>query len=91
VEVGIAAVLLMVGVGSAVRSLRETTAGGSAVDRLLVAIHDAAKAGFWLSAAAVFAGYAFLEEPQRIQVFVLVPVAMAGLRLVTAYLLSRSS
>ncbi len=57
---------------------------------MLIAVHDAAKAGFWLSLGGFFLGYGVSAEPQAFRWFAMVPVGMAGLRLITATLLARS-
>lgn len=57
--------------------------------RVLVALHDAARAGFWLALAALMVGFALVEDPNEFRWFALVPIGMAGIRLVTAARLSR--
>jgi hypothetical protein len=89
-ELVLAGLFLMFGLISAVNSLREARPIDDPRVRFLVAVHDSAKAGFWLALAAFFLGFALIEEPQAFRWFALLPVAMAGLRLVTAALLSRS-
>lgn len=90
VEMVLAALFLLAGVRSAVVSLGETAPEEGTRARLLVALHDAAKAGFWLALGGFFLGYGLLDEPQRFRWFALVPLFMAGLRLAAAALLSRS-
>ncbi|HYH28621.1 MAG TPA: hypothetical protein VEA19_07600, partial [Actinomycetota bacterium] len=58
-------------------------------DRALLALHEAAKAGFWLSLGAFFVGAAILDDAEGLRWFLLVPISMAGLRLVAATFLSR--
>jgi hypothetical protein len=90
-EMVAAGVFLLVGLLSAIGSLRSPTAvGESGRDRFLIALHDAAKAGFWLALGGFFLGFGLLDEPQGFRWFALVPVGMAGLRLVAAALLARS-
>jgi hypothetical protein len=89
-ELVLAGVLILVGLGSASRSLRETSGEGTGRERFLVAVQDSARAGFWLSAGGVFLGYALLGDPSGFRWAVMIPIGMAGLRLVAAYLLARS-
>lgn len=89
VEVVVGSLFLLVGLRSSLRSLRSTDTAESAGTRALVAVHDAAKAGFWLALGGLFIGFATLDEPESFRWFVLVPIAMAGIRLVAAATLSR--
>jgi hypothetical protein len=88
-EILIAVPLLLIGIGSAVRSLAEPFSAESGRSRFLVAVHDAAKAGFWLTLGGFFLIYGLVEEPFGWRWFALVPLAMAGLRLFTATILAR--
>jgi hypothetical protein len=76
-------------VRSALTSIRQVSSDEAGRIRALIALHEAAKAGFWLALGAFFLGYATVAEPQEFRWFVLVPIAMAGLRLVVATLLAR--
>lgn len=87
-ELSVAALCLLVGARAAVATLRHPAVADSGGERFLIALHEAARAGFWLALAAFFLGYAVLEEPQGWRLFILVPIGMAGLRLVTATLLT---
>lgn len=75
---------------SAAGALREPIEVDTGRDRLLVAVHEAARAGFWFALAGVFAALSLLEDAYRFRWLVMLPIAMAGLRLVAAALLSRS-
>jgi hypothetical protein len=85
-----AAVLILVGFWVAYWSLKEPMDVRSAKERFLVAVHEAAKAGYWLALGAWFLGLALLEEPQTWRWFILVPIGMAGLWLATRVLLGMS-
>lgn len=58
-------------------------------DRFLIAMHDAARAGFWLSIAGLFAGFALIDDPASFRWFAVVPILMAGMRLLAATFLAR--
>jgi hypothetical protein len=72
-----------------VRSLQDIGTEESARVRTLIALHEAAKAGFWLALGAFFVGYAVVREPQEFRWFVMIPIAAAAIRLITATLLAR--
>ena len=78
------------GVVSAVRSLREPVALDDPRSRLLLAVHDAGKALFWLSLGAFFVVYELADEPQDVRWLALIPVGMAALRLISAAFLGAS-
>jgi hypothetical protein len=80
----------LVGISAAATSLRETAPERSARVRFLVAVHDAAKAGFWLALGAVLVVLSLVENPYPYRWLGLVPISLAGLRLAAAYRLSRS-
>jgi hypothetical protein len=88
-ELVLAGIFGVIGLRSAMASLRETETGRSLRNRALVALHDAAKAGFWLALGAFFLGFGLLDEPQGFRWFALVPIGMAGIRLAAAAVLSR--
>jgi hypothetical protein len=89
-ELVLAALFLLFGVVSGINSLRDAQPVDEPRLRFLVAVHDAAKAGFWLALAGFFLGFALIKEPFGFRWFALMPILMAGLRLATAALLSRS-
>ena len=61
----------------------------SGADRLLVAVHDASRAGFWLALSAAFVGFNLVENAFEFRWFVMVPIGMAALRLLSSVGLSR--
>src|SRR5688572_26332785 len=58
VELAAGGLLLLIGVRSAVSSIREVAPDEPGRVRALIALHEAAKAGFWLALGAFFLGYA---------------------------------
>ena len=88
-EYVLAGVLFFFGAVSATRSLRdpiEEEQGG----RVLIAIHDAAKALFWFSLGGFFLAYRLTDGAPEVRWLALVPIGMAGLRLLAASRLSRT-
>lgn len=89
-EVVVAGLFLLTAVRVGVRTLRDTPASETGKERALVALHDAARIGFWVALGGFFLGYGLLDEPQGFRWFAMVPIGMAGLRLAAAALLSRT-
>ncbi|MGH2709911.1 MAG: hypothetical protein ACRDH9_01745 [Actinomycetota bacterium] len=90
IEYTAAGVLFLFGAISATRSIREPSADEDGGDRFLFAVHDAAKALFWFSLGGFFLAYRVTEGAAVARWVLLVPIAMAGIRLLAAQLLSRS-
>lgn len=89
VEVALGSVLVLVGLRAAALAFGRVQ-GERGGTRVWVALHETARAGFWLSLGAFFIGYALLPDLDDFRWFVLLPIALAGLRLVAATLLGRS-
>jgi hypothetical protein len=89
-ELVVAVVLILVGLWVAYWSLKEPMEVRSGKERFLVAVHEAAKAGYWLALGAWFLGLALIEEPQTWRWFILVPIGMASLWLVARTFLGMS-
>ena len=87
----IGGLLVVVGLVSGIRSVATPAAAESGRDRFLLALHDAAKAGFWLALGAAFLGLSLLEPAGEYRWLVVIPIGMAGLRLMAATLLARGS
>lgn len=88
-EILVAILLLLIGLGSAWRSLADPVPATDAGSRFLIAVHQASKAGFWFAFGGFFLAYGLLEEPGGLRWLALVPVGMAVLRLGSALLLAR--
>jgi hypothetical protein len=86
----VAGVLFLFGILSALRSLTEPPGPADVGSRLLIAVHDAAKAGFWMAFAAAFLAFGLLEEAFLGRLLVVVGLALAAVRLVMATLLARN-
>ncbi len=85
-----AGALFLIGVGSAARSFGHARPEDPPRVRLLILLHDAARAGFWFGLALLFLGYALLERPKDATWVLVLPLAFAGIRLLTARALVRS-
>jgi hypothetical protein len=90
VELVLAGLFLLFGLVSGFNSLRDVEPVEEVRIRFLIALHDTAKAGFWLSLGGYFLGLALIGDPRAFRWFVLMPIVMAGLRLATAAFLARS-
>jgi len=89
-EYVVGGLLILFGLVSAVRSLVSPATADERRIRLLIAIHDAAKAMFWISLGGFFVLYAAAEEQEVVRWLVLVPIGMAAIRLLSASVLSRT-
>lgn len=89
VEWGLAGLALLLGIRAVLTPVRFEEGPPSAVDRLWVAVYEAARAGFWFALAGLFLGFALIEEPQGFSLLAVVPVILAGLRMLAAVRLSR--
>jgi len=91
VGLAIGGVLVVVGLVSGIRSAAAPVEAGSGRDRFLVALHDAARAGFWLGLGTAFFGLSVLEPARDYRWLVMLPIGMAALRLVAGMLLARGA
>jgi hypothetical protein len=89
-EYVVGGLLILFGLVSAARSLSSPATAKERRIRLLIAVHDAAKAMFWISLGGWFVLYATAEEQEVVRWLVLVPIGMAAIRLLTASVLSRT-
>jgi hypothetical protein len=87
----IAGVLVGFGVRSAMKWLRVDVSVRSASERVLFVANITARIGLWFAFAGFFVGWALVDNPDAFGVYVLVPIVLAGIQLVTGVLLSRES
>ena len=90
VELVVAGILALAGIRSLVRWLGRDFDASSATEQVLYALHATSRVGGWLALAGFFAGYALVSDPMRFGWYILVPIALAGIQLLTGLLLSRS-
>ena len=87
VELVAAGVFVALGIRSLLRWLRSGYRPEGPGERVLYALHVTARVGMWFAFAGFFAGYALVDEPQSFRAYVLVPLALAAIQLLTAVLL----
>jgi hypothetical protein len=90
IEYILAGLLFAFGVVSATRSVREPSMDEEGSNRVLFAVHDAAKALFWFSLGGFFLAYGVTDRAPEVRWLALVPIGMAGLRLIAASMIARS-
>jgi hypothetical protein len=56
----------------------------NARESVLYALHVTARVGLWFAFAGFFVGYALVDEPQSLRWYVLVPLGLAAIQLLTA-------
>lgn len=88
-EWGLAGLAFVLGVRAAFTPVRFEEGAPSARDRLMIALYEAARAGFWFALAGLFLGFALLEDTSSFRVLAIVPVILAGVRMLAAVRLSR--
>ena len=84
VELVVAAVLAALGLRSLIRWLRIGFRPASAGEAVLYALHATARVAMWFAFAGFFAGYALVDEPQTFRVYIMVPLGLAAIQLLTA-------
>jgi len=88
-EWGVAAVAFVLGVRAVLTPVRFEEGPLPGRDRMLVALYEASRAAFWFSLAGLFAGFALVEDPDSFRVFAVVPILLAGMRMLAAARLAR--
>jgi len=91
-ELVIGGVLAALGVRSLVKWMRTEFEAESFGDHALYLLHTSARVGLWFAFAGFFIGLALVDETARfIRWYMFVPIGLAGVQLMTAVFLSRSS
>jgi hypothetical protein len=88
-EIVIGAVLVLIGLWSMVKWMRTEFAAESMRDRVLYVAHVTSRVGLWFGFAAFFFGLALVDEPSGFTWFLVVPLALAGVQLITGVALGQ--
>jgi len=83
-ELVVGTALALLGLRSLARWLRVEFVADSWREQVLYSLHVATRVGLWFAFAGFFFGLALVDRPQHFTWYLLVPLAMAGLQLVTA-------
>jgi hypothetical protein len=94
----LAGLLTLLGLRSLVYWLRRPIHGGSLLDHVLFSLFVTGRVALWFTVAGIFAisaviggsGKGFLDEFEPLRWYILVPLALAAVQLVTGFLLGRS-
>jgi hypothetical protein len=89
-EIVAGCLLTAAGVFSLIRCLRRPYVPASPGEHVLYLLHLTARIGLWFAFAALIFGYAFVDDTEAFRWFILVPIALAGIQLLTAVALDRS-
>jgi len=88
VEAVIAGLLALGGVRSLVHWLRRPFHPATEGERMLYVLNLTGRIGWWFALAAFFLAWAVVDEPQSAGWFLLLPIALAGVQLLTGFLLA---
>jgi hypothetical protein len=83
-ELVFAGILFLFGIRSLVKWLRVPYRPQTPGEGVLYALHATARVAMWLAFAGFFAGYALVDEPQAFRPYVMVPLGLAAIQLLTA-------
>jgi hypothetical protein len=86
----LASLLGLLGVRSAVRWSTVRFEAETLLEHVLYSVHVAARTSVWFALAGAFVGFAVLDEPERFQWYVFVPLGLAALQVLAAIALWRS-
>jgi len=90
-ELAIGAALAVMGLRSLWRWSRTPLDSSSPADHLLYALYVTGRVGLWFAFAAVFFGYAVIDDVGQFRWFVLIPIMLSAMQLVGGVLLGRPS
>ena len=83
-ELVVGTALALLWLRSLAKWLRVEFVADSWREQVLYSVHAATRVGLWFAFASFFLGLALVDQPRRFTWYLLVPLAMAGLQLVTA-------
>jgi len=87
-EAVIAGLLALGGVRSLVYWLRRPFHPATPGERMLYVLNLTGRVGWWFALAAFFLAWAVVDEPQSAGWFLLLPIVLAGVQLLTGFLLA---
>jgi hypothetical protein len=88
-ELVLAGLLILIGVRSLMKWLRVRFPARSTGEGFLYSLNVTARVGLWFAFAAFLLGEALVEKPDELRWFALVPIALAGVQLLTTLALGR--
>ena len=91
VEIAFGAVLALAGLRSLWKWSRTNLDSAAPFEHLLYALYVTGRVGLWFAFAAVFIGYAVIDDVERYRWFVLLPIFLSAMQLVGGVLLGRAS
>jgi hypothetical protein len=91
IELALGVIFGVLGFRSLWKWSRTPLDSASPSDHLLYALYVTGRVGLWFAFAAVFIGYALIEDLGRFRWFVLIPVCLSAMQLVGGVLLGRPS
>ena len=89
-ELILAAVFVVPGLFSLRKWLNVDFVAGSAGERLLYTLYATARVWMWFAFAGFFVGYAAVENPISMRWFIMAPIALAAIQLLSGLFLGRS-
>ncbi len=90
-ELCLAGILTLLGVRSLVVWLRRDFEPASLKERLIYVLHVFARVGLWFAFAALFIGYATIDQVDRFRWFILLPISLSAMQLIGGVFLGRPS
>jgi hypothetical protein len=91
VELAIGILFALAGVRSLWRWSRQHMESPAPADHLLYALYVTGRVGLWFAFAALFIGYATIDDVNRFRSFILLPISLSAMQLVGGVFLGRSS
>jgi NADH:ubiquinone oxidoreductase subunit H len=90
-ELAIGIMLTLGGIRSLWRWSRQHMDSSAPADHLLFAMYVTGRVGLWFAFAALFIGYASIDQVDRFRWFILLPISLSSMQLIGGVLLGRAS
>jgi hypothetical protein len=91
VEFVVTGLFAAVGVFSLLHWLNVEFGAASPAEHIAFAMYATGRVGMWFAFAGFFLGYAIVDEPQAFRWYILLPIVLAGVQLLSGLYLGRSS